>query len=530
MTYRVGVSRRALLTRLLGAALAGLCLWLALPTHDLWWLAPLGLALFGLVTLEAGWRQGALLGLITGYAVFLPVLSWSGTYVGLVPQLALTTLEALYLAAVGGVLGGVGRRLLARGHRFAAVAALPVVWVLGEWARSTTPFGGFPWARVAFSQADGPLLAYAAWAGAPGVSFAVAAVGAGLLHAAYRLRERQWRAAPWSMAVSAILLAVATVIPLPTQGRPVTVGYVQGNVPRAGLDFNAERRAVLDNHVQGTVRLAAEIAAGQTRPDVVLWPENSSDIDPFRNDDARAQIRSAVTAVNVPLLVGAVVEVDQDHIANASLLYRPGVGIPERYDKLHPVPFAEYIPYRSFFRTFSDKVDLVRRDFVAGSSIGAFSIPSATGEFWLLPTICFEVAYDGLMRESVTSKAGDSVLVVQTNNATFGFTAESEQQLAISRLRAVEHGRAVVHISTVGVSGIVAPDGTVSQRTSLFTAQQGLAVVPARAGYTLSDRIGAAPEWLIAAAFVLLLAMALGPVRKARVVAPSVRTKERTIV
>jgi apolipoprotein N-acyltransferase len=375
VTYRVGVSSPTrYAVRLLGAALAGICLWLAFPTHDLWWLAPVGVGLLALVTLEAGWWRGLGLGLVAGLGCFVPVLSWSGTYVGTLPWMALSTLQALYVALMSALVGYAGRRLLRSGHRGWALALVPPAWVVMEWARSTTPFGGFPWARLAFSQADSPLVYWAAIGGAPLVTGAVAAVGTLTLATAYRLTERSYPGAPWPLAVAAALCALPAVTTLPTQGREVTVGYVQGNVPRAGLDFNAERRAVLDNHVRGTEVLAERAPADLS---LVLWPENSSDIDPFRNEDARAQItqggrgREGAAARRCRQSNGPI----RHHMANASLLYRPGVEIPERYDKLHPVPFAEYIPYRSFFRTFSDKVDLVRRDFVAGTSIGAFSIP-----------------------------------------------------------------------------------------------------------------------------------------------------------
>jgi apolipoprotein N-acyltransferase len=485
--------------RAASALVAGVALWLSFPEHNLWWLAPVGVALLAGSFWRQGWRAGAGLGLLAGLAYFVPVLSWSGTYVGKLPWFALSFLQALYIAAMGALVGWGSRRLGERGRRAEAYGFVPLGWLVQELARSTTPWGGFPWARLAFSQADSPLVKFAAWGGAPGVSLLVALVGTGLLAVAHSLVASPAPGATHLVNRSALVAGVlaatmpflAVFIPLPVDGQPVTVGMVQGNVPQAGLEFNAQRRAVLDNHVRGTLALAE-----RSVPDLslVVWPENSSDIDPFRNADAAAQIQRALGAVGVPLLVGAVLRGDHREDYNTSLLYRPGGGEPERYTKLHPVPFAEYIPYRSFFRTFSDKVDLAG-NFVAGDTLGAFEISSGGGSYWALPTICFEVAYDGLMRDSATQAGKDpSLLVVQTNNATFGYTAESEQQFAISRLRAIEHGRSVVHVSTVGVSGFIAPDGSVSGKTRLFTpvAQAGSPVV--RSDETVSDRLGRLPD------------------------------------
>ncbi|MFW5469598.1 apolipoprotein N-acyltransferase [Knoellia sp. CPCC 206435] len=490
--------------RLLGALVSGVLLWLAFPEHDLWWLAPVAVALLGGVTLDVGARRGFGLGMLAGWAFFVPVLSWSGIYVGKLPWFALATLQALYVGAMCAVVGFIGQRLGPRwGLRTAVV--VPFAWVAQELARSTTPFGGFPWARLAFSQADSPLANVAQWLGAPGVSFAVALVGTALLLAAATARRHPRRAVA-AVALGGLALALPGLATPATGGRQVTVALVQGNVPRPGLDFNAERRAVLDNHVRGTE------AVGATAPDdlsLVVWPENASDIDPLRNPDAAAQVQHAVTAVGVPVIVGAVLQEPQPDVSNASLLYRPGGGEPERYVKNHPVPFAEYIPYRSFFRKFSDKVDLVTRDFVKGKGLGAFRVDAPSDAYWALPTICFEVAYDGLMRDSVTQPGkAASLLLVQTNNATFGYTAESEQQFAISRIRAIEHGRSVAHVSTVGVSGFIAPDGSVTGKTGLFTAEQRIASVPIRTDLTLADRLGPWPERLAVAVLLVFVLVA----------------------
>lgn len=500
----------ALPGRLALAVVGGLCVWLTFPDANVPALGPVGVALLSAAILGTRPRTAAILGLVGGLACFVPTLSWSGIFVGPVPWLALATVEALYVAAMCAIVAAIHRRLLRRpptAARDALVAlAVPLGWVAQEWLRGSWPFGGFPWARLAFGQTDGPLLRLAALGGAPLVTFAVAAIGAAL----HLLVVTRWTrpellrygAAP-AAALALVLLAV-TATPVPTDGTPTPLTLVQGNTPREGLDFNAERRAVLDNHVRGTQRAAERDG---TPPAAYLWPENSSDIDPLRNADAKAQVQRAVDAAGAPVLVGAILDEPAPEVSNASLLYRPGEDAPsQQYVKQHPVPFAEYVPYRSFFRLFSDKVDLVRVGFARGRGSAAMPVQTPGGATVdLVPSICFEVAYDGLVREAVTQHPDrESVLVVQTNNATFGRTAESTQQLAISRLRAVEHGRAVAHVSTVGVSAFIAPDGSLSGRTELFTAAQVRGEPVARAGRTIADRVGPLPEVLAGLGLVAL--------------------------
>jgi apolipoprotein N-acyltransferase len=273
----------------------------------------------------------------------------------------------------------------------------------------------------------------------------------------------------------------------------VTVALVQGDVPRAGLDFNAQRRAVLDNHVERTLELARAVEAGeQAAPDLVVWPENSSDIDPYRNADAARQIDRAARAIGVPVLVGAVVSGPGEFISNTAIVWDPVTGPGDTYVKRHPVPFAEYVPHRSFFRAFSPFVDRVS-DQYAGREVGVLDVAGTR----LGDLICFEVVYDGLARDVV--RGGAELLVVQTNNATFGFTDESGQQLALSRLRAVEHGRTVAIAATSGISAVVAPDGTVVRDTELFTPDVVVAEIARRDATTVATRVGAVPEWLLAA-------------------------------
>lgn len=467
---------------------AGLLTRLSFPDPGWWPLAVVGAALWLVALAGRNRRAGAGLGLLYGLAMFVPMLQWSGTYVGAGPWLALATLEALYLALLGLVLPAVLPRAGWSLQRcLAGTAVVAGLWTAQEALRGRTPFGGFPWGRLAFAVTDSPYLGLAALGGAPLVTFAVAWTSAALAWAALRLLERRGRALPVVVAAGlAVVIALAgLIVPLPTSGRPVQVAGVQGNVPEAGLDFNAERRAVLDNHARGTTELARRVAAGTaTRPDVVLWPENASDLDPYQQPDARAVIDDAVDTIGVPVLVGAVLQQPVGRLTNASIVWTPGQGPGAMYAKRHPVPFGEYIPYRGFFRKLSSKVDLVQRDFVAGKRPGVLDLGAVRAGI----AICFEVAYDGLVRDTV--KGGADLLVVQTNNATFGYSDEAVQQLAMSRFRAVEHGRSVVQISTVGVSAMFLPNGRQLARSELFTPAVLQAALPARTSLTVADRLG----------------------------------------
>ena len=479
----------------------GACLWLAFPPYGLWPLALGGPIALALATRGRGARAGAGLGMLLGSSFLFPLLSWTGIFVGDLPWVALSTLEAGFYAALGATSALVSRLP-------GAPLWVAALWVGQEAARSRIPFGGFPWGRVGFSQADGPFGPLAAYGGVALVSFAVALTGTLLAGAIARAlvtrrsrRTERLRAAALPLVTALLVPATGVLAWLPLVGPSLTAGgetatvaVVQGNVPRAGLDFNAQRRAVLDNHVQQTLALAEQVDAGTTpRPDLVIWPENSSDIDPYENRDAAAAIDRAARAVGVPILIGAVLDGPGENLTNVGVVWDPVEGPGASYAKRHPVPFGEYMPARSFFRLFSDQVDLLRRDFVAGDEPGVLDI----GGVRIGDLICFEVAYDGLVSDVVDG--GASLLVVQTNNATFGYTAESEQQLAMSRLRAIEHGRTVIVAATSGISAVVAPDGTVIDRSQLFTPYLFNGAIAQRQDITLASRIGAAPEWALTA-------------------------------
>ena len=494
------------------AVAAGLAGWLAFPTPGVWPLAFASVAGLSLAVDRRRSRTGAWLGLLYGAAFFCPLLHWTGVYVGAAPWLILAIAEAGFFAGLGALLPVVQRLP-------GAPAWVAAAWVLQEALRDRLPFGGFPWGRLAFSQASSPLRWFAALGGAPLVSFAVALAGALLALAARAGWAMRWR---WAAVAAAGALAVPMLGgllswplgPAPDgQGRTAVVALVQGSVPDRGLAFEDRAREVLDNHVAQTEKLATEIAAGTApKPDLVVWPENSSDVDPFTDRAAFAEIDAVVKRLGVPVLVGAILDgPGADHRRNAGILWSPTSGPGAQYIKRHPVPFGEYIPLRSLAEKVTSAAKLVDRDMVAGTGDGLLR----GGPFPIGDVICFEVAYDSLVRSSVA--AGAQLLVVQTNNATFGHTAETYQQLAMSRLRAVESGRTVLQVATTGVSAVIGPDGGIRQRSgALFTPAVLDASIPLRSTDTLATRVGAVPEYVLAALAVAAFGAAVWRVRRRR--------------
>jgi apolipoprotein N-acyltransferase len=227
------------------------------------------------------------------------------------------------------------------------------------------------------------------------------------------------------------------------------------------------------------------------QPDLVIWPENSSDIDPYRNPDAWSRIDDAARAIGAPIAVGSVLVGDDGLPRNVMLLWDPEKGPIDQYTKRKLQPFGETMPWRSFFRIFTSEVDRAGQ-FVPGDKAVLFPMANARVGF----ATCYEVAFDDVVRDSVK---GSNILAVPTNNATFGRTEMTYQQLAMDRVRAVEHGRTVAVSATSGVSAFVLPDGSVTQSTSMFTPAALVERVPLRSTTTLSDQLGPAPEWAMAA-------------------------------
>jgi len=502
------------------AAIAGWVMHLAFPAFGFWPAAALGLALLWIALERATIGKGFGLGLVAGLGFFLPLIRWTEVAVGPLPWIALCLLESLAVGLFGAVWAlarrhGPMRRTtpLRRTTPIKRAFALePVVfatlWTSAEVLRSLVPWGGFPWGRLAFSQVDAPPVGLAWLGGASLVTFAVAVAGGCLGLASEAVQARRLFLPAIALGGAVVVTLVGALIPLDSSQEAGTlrVGVAQGSVPNLGLDSFDQARKVLENHVSATEEMAEHL---EWTPDLVIWPENAADYDPRVDGITRDAVTEVSRLIGAPILLGT-----QDYSPpkgryNVALLWTENGEVIGTYAKRHPAPFAEYIPWRSFARIFSSAVDRVSRDMIPGTEIGLFEVPVprldrdvAVGD-----VICFEVAYDGIVRDAI--RAGGEILIVQTNNANFGMTPESVQQLAMTRFRAIETGRAAIQSSTVGVSAIVAPDGEIIDRTGLFTADYMLEEVPLRTSLTPAVRFGAIIDWAFLLA-PLVAAMALG--------------------
>ena len=356
------------------------------------------------------------------------------------------------------------------------LAAYPLIYILMEEVRNRFPFGGFGWVRIAYTQADSPLSQIAAVGGASALSALTLLLGLILFYAIKR-----------KLSLIAFLPFLLIFVPLnlSTIGT-AKVMMIQGNVPTMGLDFNSRAKAVFKNHFE---RTQDEIKS-DPNVDFIVWPENSVDVDPFLNSD----VKSSLDSIKQPLIIGAILN-KGNSIYNTSILWDEE--LPDTYFKQHLTPFGEYIPLRSLARLVTPLVDNVE-DFSPGNGGKTFSI----GEIEVAPVICYELIDDDLLHKAAVNS---NIIAVQTNSATFGMSAESAQQLSITRIRAIEHGRNIASVSTTGFSAVIDYTGKVSEKTSMGIAETIRAEVGLIEGQTPRDKAG---DWALIGVLISLLLVA----------------------
>ncbi|GAA3771331.1 apolipoprotein N-acyltransferase [Microbacterium kribbense] len=457
------------------AAVAGAVLTLAFPALG-WWPMALVAVPPTLLTLIGRRAWGAVLvGFVFGAVFFLINVGFTARYLGPVPWLALTTLEAALTAAFAVPIAWAYRWLPALlPAPWARVSVLPALvaglWTMREQVLGSWPYGGFPWGRIGVSQVGGPFAPLASWTGISGITFVVVFGCAAVIEYARIRRLRDLRLAIPILAAAVVLLAVPQFPTTPAG--TMRIGAVQGNGPTGYFDRHSPG-AVLD------AQLAATAALGGKKMDLLVWPEGGIDSDPTREAATAATLDSLATSMQAPLLVSAITQRGGDYF-NSSLLWESGADNPVQiYDKRHPVPFGEYVPDRAVYRFFAPGlIDLIGRDYTPGTAPPIVDVHGI--EVGL--AICFDVIYDDVIFDG--ARAGAQVYAFQTNNADFRGTDENLQQLAFARMSAIETGRAVVNISTVGTSQIIAPDGSEIAGLDADTAGAMLEDVPLRTGLT----------------------------------------------
>ena len=492
---------REMLWRLPLAALGGLVALYTFPTESIWVLTPLIPALVLLATLGVGFWKSFLIGFVAGQAFYISHIEWISLYLGPVPLLALSTLMALYFGLGTALTSWLYQRYKPKGVKVFAFAFVAAgVWTFREFAANNFPYGGFPWSKLAMTQAESIFANWVWWGGLSLLSFVMALLGALLALFVKHFSDRKLpKRAFVATALATMLIPVITPLGLTTQeaGEKV-IAAVQGNA-NAGLFSNVDKGTILQNHIDATELVFDSELAGEI--DLLVWPENASDIDPLRSQTARAKIEEVAAAVDAPFVFGTLT-VRGDESFNSTLLWLPGVGPVDYYDKKQPVPFAEYAPDREFWRMFApDLVDMIPKGYSFGVRDGIYEID----DFLAGTLICFEIAEDSILRELTTS--GAQVILSQTNNADFGYSDETYQQAAIARLRAIETGRSVVNISTVGVSVIYLPNGEVLSEVEWYTPAAMVERVPLYTGNTPAMTVGAVFDWLVAALILIFTAM-----------------------
>ena len=443
------------------SALSGLLLSAAFEPLALWWLAPIALAIemFALTRSERKY-----LSVLTFALTFnLVLLHWTSIYVGSVPWIILAIGLSIFYLPLAAV-----KRL--------GISFFPLIFIILEEIRNRFPFQGFGWARIAYSQADAPYAKIAAHGGAVALSAITALIALFL----FGLTQKRLR-----ILILLPLLLIFQPMHVNTN-QSINALLIQGNVPELGLDFNSRATEVFYNHVKETKKALQD----NRKVDFILWPENSVDVDPFRNPE----VFDTLNSYKQPIIVGAIVGKGEE-VLNTSILWTKDTQIV--YVKQHLTPFGEYIPLRSLAGKISPLVNDVR-DFSPGNESVVFKIGAAK----IAPVICYELLDDQILQQAAKSS---NLLTVQTNSATFGDSAESAQQLQITRIRAIEHSRNVLSVSTTGYSAIIDYNGKVLQKSNMGTAQHLYATVGLITSTSPRDRYG---DWALVITLIWLLLVA----------------------
>jgi apolipoprotein N-acyltransferase len=474
---------------LLIAAGAGALLSISLPPVGFWpivFVAPIPL-----LWLVRGSRPGraALCGFAFGLAYFGALLYWILLF-GELGWVALVIMSAGFTAAFGALAPAVWRRE----HALLGTLGLAGLWTVIEWIRGAIPLGGFGWGQLGVTQVDAPALPLASIGGVWALSFLVMVV-AGLLLLAWERWGSGRRAAALVLAAGAVVLAVVPAsIPIPApDGRTLDVATIQVDVSSVqdlvGADEDvAVARLNIDRHLQ----------LADDPPDLVVWGEGALDPGVTSDPLMMTAVSQAIASVGAPTIAGAVTDDPDGTQRTVTLAFDAAGEIVDRYVKVKLVPFGEYVPFRRELGWIS-ATDQVPVDRTPGTEVSLISIPGLPP---IGTPICYENSFPSIDREMTQEGAG--FLVVVINNASYDRTAASEQHLQMSRLRAVENARWVVHAAVSGISAFIDERGDVVDSRGLFEPATMRALVRASDRRTLFTRLG---DWVPWGSMILVVGL-----------------------
>lgn len=323
------------------------------------------------------------------------------------------------------------------------------IFVAGEYVLSVAPFGGFNWLRIGYLLPDLPTFKVSYWFGISAITFL----------AMFFLHRITQSDIPKIKTLSLIFLVafvssfthfLSGITEDEKSDSGINVLGIQGSVPQVGLDFNAQRAAVFANHYRKTQSELIKSTKINQSINLIVWPENSSDIDPFRNSDISRALIGLEKKYGIPILFGAVLEQDGG-LGNAAVLVKDGE-LKTEYQKQKLVPFGEYLPFRSLLAPLIERFDRLPKDFIAGQGSSMTVVDSLN----VSVLICYEVAFDQIWHQA--AKRAD-VLVVMTNNATYGGTTQPMQQLRITQAHARSLQIPVMVVATSGTTAFINKDG-----------------------------------------------------------------------
>ena len=451
---------------------AGLLLAASLPPFGFWPLAFGGIAILDvLVGDRPRWSRAGRMGLVS-LVLFAITLFW-------IKELTAPG-YVIAILAFAGMFGLVGL-LIPPGR--ARHLALPGAWVLAEAWKGHWPFGGVPISDLAIGQVAGPLANLARFGGVELLSGVTVAVGVVVAMAVTGTARSRLTAAAATIGIVALIVAASVAPHGHNIGKTVRIAAVQGGGPQGTRAIFTNMDKVFERHLKASDSINRKV-------DVIIWPEDVVDLDSGDIADPDSghgtDLAALARAKNATVIAGVVEDSGATSFRNFSVVIHPDGTYGDRYDKVHRVPFGEYVPLRSLVAPFAGP-SLTQRDAIVGKGPAVLRTSHAT--FGVV--ISWEVFFGSRARAAI--RDGGEILINPTNGSTYSGTLVQTQQVAASRLRALETGRWVVQVAPTGFTAIVDPNGVVHQRSSISKADVLYGDIPRRSGYTVATQLGTWP-------------------------------------